>query len=209
MSFRIEDILKDSKCPCKEDSGNEAEATDLPLETNLSRPLLIKSGAAYADYHPHYLQYVGGQSLDLKMDVVGGAYANIAYQSMGSCCSRLMTPQVNETDKIYSSSYMYPEKFYPQTTYNHILPLSFPIYNHYSKRRNQVRFSTSQTKALEHKFSWQKYLSPEDRKLLAYSLKLSDRQVKTWFQNRRAKWRRNITGSLNGDTKTHPSNPTS
>lgn len=43
---------------------------------------------------------------------------------------------------------------------------------------------------LEKKFENQKYLSPPERKRLAKVLQLSERQVKTWFQNRRAKWRR-------------------
>ncbi|XP_025829011.1 homeobox protein ceh-9-like isoform X2 [Agrilus planipennis] len=74
------------------------------------------------------------------------------------------------------------------TPHGPLLPLS---YSHYSKRKGgQVRFTTSQTEALEKRFSVHKYLSPEDRRILANSLKLSDRQVKTWFQNRRAKWRR-------------------
>lgn len=110
---------------------------------------------------------------------------------------------------LYSPTYVYPEKIYQQSTFNHVLPFEFPVYNHYSKRRNQVRFSPNQTKALENKFSWQKYLSPEDRKILAHSLKLSDRQVKTWFQNRRAKWRRNIScSSPNDDTKSDVRNST-
>uniref|UniRef100_A0A8R1E0V9 Homeobox domain-containing protein n=2 Tax=Caenorhabditis japonica TaxID=281687 RepID=A0A8R1E0V9_CAEJA len=51
-------------------------------------------------------------------------------------------------------------------------------------------FTNEQTDALEHKFDAHKYLSPQERKKLAKSLNLSERQVKTWFQNRRAKWRR-------------------
>jgi len=57
-----------------------------------------------------------------------------------------------------------------------------------SKRKGgQVRFTPQQTQNLERRFSNHKYLSPEDRRKLAMELSLSDRQVKTWFQNRRAK----------------------
>ncbi|KAF2896966.1 hypothetical protein ILUMI_09210 [Ignelater luminosus] len=70
-----------------------------------------------------------------------------------------------------------------------------------SKRKGgQVRFSTLQTDALEKRFNSHKYLSPEDRKLLADSLKLTDKQVKTWFQNRRAKWRRSNSTSSSTST---------
>lgn len=58
-----------------------------------------------------------------------------------------------------------------------------------SKRKGgQVRFTPQQTQSLERRFSNHKYLSPEDRRKLAMELNLSDRQVKTWFQNRRAKY---------------------
>ncbi|XP_055617510.1 hematopoietically-expressed homeobox protein hhex [Toxorhynchites rutilus septentrionalis] len=79
-------------------------------------------------------------------------------------------------------------------------PRLFPFYPpHYSyllppcgskRKGGQVRFTPQQTQSLERRFLNHKYLSPEDRRHLAVQLKLSDRQVKTWFQNRRAKWRR-------------------
>ena len=53
-----------------------------------------------------------------------------------------------------------------------------------------MRFSNEQTVELEKTFEKQKYLSPPERKSLAKMLQLSERQIKTWFQNRRAKWRR-------------------
>lgn len=58
------------------------------------------------------------------------------------------------------------------------------------RKGGQVRFTTAQTGALERRFNASKYLSPDERRALAATLRLSDRQVKTWFQNRRAKWRR-------------------
>uniref|UniRef100_A0A8C6YGH2 Hematopoietically-expressed homeobox protein HHEX n=1 Tax=Naja naja TaxID=35670 RepID=A0A8C6YGH2_NAJNA len=60
----------------------------------------------------------------------------------------------------------------------------------HKRKGGQVRFSNDQTIELEKKFETQKYLSPPERKRLAKVLQLSERQVKTWFQNRRAKWRR-------------------
>nr|XP_057917873.1 hematopoietically-expressed homeobox protein hhex [Doryrhamphus excisus] len=60
----------------------------------------------------------------------------------------------------------------------------------HKRKGGQVRFSNDQTIELEKKFEIQKYLSPPERKRLAKMLQLSERQVKTWFQNRRAKWRR-------------------
>lgn len=59
-----------------------------------------------------------------------------------------------------------------------------------NRKGGQVRFSHTQSTELERVFTVQKYVSPQERKQLARSIDLSERQVKTWFQNRRAKWRR-------------------
>uniref|UniRef100_H3AMM4 Homeobox domain-containing protein n=1 Tax=Latimeria chalumnae TaxID=7897 RepID=H3AMM4_LATCH len=65
------------------------------------------------------------------------------------------------------------------------------VHRPFHKRKGgQVRFSTEQTVTLERMFQNQKYLTPVERKQLASTLKLTERQVKTWFQNRRAKWRK-------------------
>ncbi|CAG7720652.1 unnamed protein product [Allacma fusca] len=63
--------------------------------------------------------------------------------------------------------------------------------NNGNKRKGgQIRFTNFQTAQLEKSFLDHKYLNANDRKKLANSLGLSDRQVKTWFQNRRAKLRK-------------------
>ncbi|XP_015923270.1 hematopoietically-expressed homeobox protein hhex [Parasteatoda tepidariorum] len=69
--------------------------------------------------------------------------------------------------------------------WKHILPR-----NTLKRKGGQIRFTSEQTGKLEKTFSEQKYLSPTERKRLASLLTLTERQVKTWFQNRRAKWRR-------------------
>ncbi|XP_055698608.1 hematopoietically-expressed homeobox protein Hhex [Phlebotomus papatasi] len=85
--------------------------------------------------------------------------------------------------------------FYPHPYGGYLLPPCG------SKRKGgQVRFTPQQTQSLERRFSNHKYLSPEDRRHLAMQLKLSDRQVKTWFQNRRAKWRRSNNGATTLDS---------
>ncbi|CAG5098275.1 Oidioi.mRNA.OKI2018_I69.XSR.g15518.t1.cds [Oikopleura dioica] len=83
-----------------------------------------------------------------------------------------------------------------------------PFSPHWSKSRRkggQVRFTTEQTNKLEEKFETEKYLSPPDRREMADALDLTERQVKTWFQNRRAKWRRQKTDE-SGDESTTKTN---
>ncbi|KAL3983215.1 Homeobox domain family protein [Acanthocheilonema viteae] len=72
------------------------------------------------------------------------------------------------------------------------LPWSQPYTekSQHKRKGGQIRFTNEQTDALEQKFDNHKYLSSQERKKLARNLQLSERQVKTWFQNRRAKWRR-------------------
>lgn len=50
-------------------------------------------------------------------------------------------------------------------------------------------FSLYQVAELEKRFHKQKYLASAERAALARGLKMTDAQVKTWFQNRRTKWR--------------------
>ncbi|CAL8343742.1 unnamed protein product [Lota lota] len=57
-------------------------------------------------------------------------------------------------------------------------------------RKARTAFTDHQLSQLERSFESQKYLSVQDRMELAASLNLSDTQVKTWYQNRRTKWKR-------------------
>ncbi|KAF2361085.1 Homeobox domain [Trinorchestia longiramus] len=57
-------------------------------------------------------------------------------------------------------------------------------------RRRRTAFTHAQLAFLERKFRVQKYLSVADRSDVAEALNLSETQVKTWYQNRRTKWKR-------------------
>lgn len=58
------------------------------------------------------------------------------------------------------------------------------------KKRSRAAFSHAQVFELERRFAQQRYLSGPERTELAKSLRLTETQVKIWFQNRRYKTKR-------------------
>ena len=69
--------------------------------------------------------------------------------------------------------------------------IGHPYQNRTPPKRKKPRtsFSRAQIVELEKRFHRQKYLASAERSSLAKQLKMTDAQVKTWFQNRRTKWR--------------------
>ncbi|XP_076356097.1 uncharacterized protein LOC143249684 isoform X1 [Tachypleus tridentatus] len=57
-------------------------------------------------------------------------------------------------------------------------------------RRRRTAYTSDQLLQLEKEFHTKKYLSLTERSQIATTLQLSEVQVKIWFQNRRAKWKR-------------------
>lgn len=58
------------------------------------------------------------------------------------------------------------------------------------KKRSRAAFTHAQVFELERRFSQQRYLSGPERADLAQALKLTETQVKIWYQNRRYKTKR-------------------
>ncbi|CAL2049677.1 unnamed protein product [Caenorhabditis brenneri] len=71
-----------------------------------------------------------------------------------------------------------------------------PMSNSKKSRKARTIFTDKQLQELETTFEKQKYLSVQDRMDLAHRMGLSDTQVKTWYQNRRTKWKRQATTGI-------------
>ncbi|XP_071958292.1 uncharacterized protein [Antedon mediterranea] len=71
-------------------------------------------------------------------------------------------------------------------------------------RRSRTVFTELQLLGLEKRFEKQKYLSTPDRLELAETLGLSQLQVKTWYQNRRMKWKKQVMQCGNHEAPTKP-----
>ena len=64
------------------------------------------------------------------------------------------------------------------------------------RKKKRTTFTSSQLQQLESRFNQQKYLTKLDRCRLAKSLGLTEKHVKTWYQNRRTKWKRECTDEI-------------
>ncbi|XP_031631219.1 homeobox protein ceh-30 [Contarinia nasturtii] len=63
-------------------------------------------------------------------------------------------------------------------------------------RKPRQAYSVKQLEKLENEFKQDKYLSVSKRMELSKTLNLTEVQIKTWFQNRRTKWKKQLTSRL-------------
>ncbi|KAG7160768.1 Homeobox protein BarH-like 1-like [Homarus americanus] len=91
----------------------------------------------------------------------------------------------------------------PVPVYVRTRPSAVPDTSTKKCRRSRTVFTELQLVGLERRFEAQKYLSTPDRVDLARSLGLTQLQVKTWYQNRRMKWKKQVMleGSKEPPTK--------
>ena len=71
------------------------------------------------------------------------------------------------------------------------------------KKKTRTVFSRQQVFQLESIFDMKRYLSSSERAGLAASLRLTETQVKIWFQNRRNKWKRQLAAELEAANMAH------
>ncbi|XP_061169908.1 homeobox protein bagpipe-like [Saccostrea echinata] len=86
------------------------------------------------------------------------------------------------------SSWPYPPPHHG--TFTRCIDPSFLIPNLRKSKRIRTAFSPTQLLQLEHAFEKNHYVVGQERKELARNLRLSETQVKVWFQNRRTKFKR-------------------
>ncbi|XP_018021865.2 homeobox protein ceh-19-like [Hyalella azteca] len=65
-----------------------------------------------------------------------------------------------------------------------------------TERKPRQAYSAQQLERLEAEFKVDKYLSVSKRLELSQSLNLTETQIKTWFQNRRTKWKKQMAARM-------------
>ncbi|XP_043275806.1 homeobox protein MSX-1-like [Venturia canescens] len=92
--------------------------------------------------------------------------------------------------------------WFPQTKSNQLFGLHAPKPSGRRSRKPGIdrkprqAYSAKQLERLEAEFKIDKYLSVSKRMDLSKSLNLTEVQIKTWFQNRRTKWKKQLTSRL-------------
>ncbi|CAF0905500.1 unnamed protein product [Rotaria sp. Silwood1] len=149
--------------------------TDKPLPFSIDD--ILKYEKSKTSIYPTFIQ----RSYQLP-SLIPTSYLSFSTSNKYSCSEHRSTHCSSNLHNCHLSTLQLNSTFPNLDTFIH----------HRRCRRTRTVFSDAQLLGLEKRFETQKYLSTPDRIELADMLHLSQLQVKTWYQNRRMKWKKQV-----------------
>ncbi|XP_011640091.1 homeobox protein engrailed-2-B [Pogonomyrmex barbatus] len=132
-----------------------------------------------------------------RSDIEGNLYhAGLPYSE-----GALSDPSAYSATSLASASLLY-SSWFAQTKPGQLFGLQAPKPSGRRSRKPGIdrkprqAYSAKQLERLEAEFKIDKYLSVSKRMELSKCLNLTEVQIKTWFQNRRTKWKKQLTSRL-------------
>ncbi|KAF5301079.1 hypothetical protein FQA39_LY10898 [Lamprigera yunnana] len=196
-SFLIEDILYRQKLNendlglapkhlDNQDQPTSYKQTPVKYEDDkvYSSPNRRCEKSSYAYFQPHLHTTINGCVQSVPHSENG------YIQVMGALGAYLGTPYKSLSEHPYFLAQGLP--FHPALFGNSPSEISLNALKHCRRRKARTVFSDPQLTGLEKRFAAQRYLSTPERVELAGALSLSETQVKTWFQNRRMKHKKQM-----------------
>ncbi|XP_041450650.1 uncharacterized protein LOC121404694 [Drosophila obscura] len=118
-----------------------------------------------------------------------------AHENLFGDCGKLSFPFI--CDSLNSSYFQYKPQIAVPLNWLNILTMQGKQFKKKCvDRKPRQAYSAKQLDRLEHEFKIDKYLSVNKRIELSQTLFLTEAQIKTWFQNRRTKWKKQLTSRL-------------